>query len=134
MPGLHAALSPSAAKRWCTCTPSARLNQKYTDLFGDKGSEYAAERPPAHAVAELKLRKENNEINDFLFKEQLKQLGDIPPDMDRSTDDYCDVVISELYSARKIDPHAQLFIEQQLEMDRWIPECFGTSDAVIVTE
>ena len=134
MPGLHAALSPSAAKRWCTCTPSARLNQKYTDLFGDKGSEYAEEGTLAHAVAELKLRKENNEINDFLFKEQLKQLGDIPPDMDRSTDDYCDVVISELYSARKIDPHAQLFIEQQLEMDRWIPECFGTSDAVIVTE
>ena len=134
IPSLHAALSPSAAKRWCTCTPSARLNQKYNDIFGDKSSEYAEEGTFAHSLAELKLRKENGEINDFLFKEQLKQLGTIPADMDRATDDYVDVVLSELYSARKVDPNAQLFIEQQLEMDQWIPECFGTSDSVIVSE
>ena len=134
MPGVHAALSPSAAKRWCSCTPSARLNQKYNDLFGDKSSEYAEEGTLAHALSELKLRKENGEINEFLFTEQLKQLGDIPSDMDRSTDDYVDAVLTELYSARKVDPNAQLFIEQQLEMDEWIPECFGTSDAVIVSE
>ena len=54
--------------------------------------------------------------------------------MDRATDDYVDVVLTELYSIRKIDPHAQLFIEQSLEMSEWIPECFGTSDAVIVSE
>ena len=134
MPGLHATLSPSAAKRWCTCTPSARLNQKYCAMFGDKSSEYAEEGTLAHAVAELKLRKENGEINDFLFKEQLKQLGNISADIDRATDDYVDVVLSELYSARKTDPYAQLFIEQQLDMSEWIPECFGTSDAVIVSE
>ena len=134
MPGIHAALSPSAAKRWCTCTPSARLNQKYNDIFGDKSSEYAEEGTKAHALAELKLRKENGEINDFLYGEQLKQLGDIPADMDRAVDDYVDAVLTELYSARKIDPHAQLFIEQQLDMSEWIPECFGTSDVVIVSE
>ena len=85
-------------------------------------------------MAELKLRRENGEINDFLYGEQLKQLGDIPPDMDRATDDYVDAVLTELYSARKADPHAQLFIEQQLDMSEWIPECFGTSDSVIVSE
>lgn len=134
MPTLHATLSPSAASRWVKCPPSARLNQKYRDMFGDKSSEYAEEGTLAHAVAELKLRKENGEINDFLFKEQLKQLGDIPPDMDRATDDYVDAVLTELYSVRKADPHAQLFIEQQLDMSEWIPECFGTSDSVIVSE
>lgn len=54
--------------------------------------------------------------------------------MDRATDDYVDVVLTELYSARKLDPHAQLFIEQTLDMSEWVPECFGTSDAVIVSE
>lgn len=134
MPSLHAALSPSSAKRWCSCTPSARLNQKYTDIFGDKGSEYAEEGTLAHSLAELKLRRENGEINDFLYGEQLKALGDIPPGMDGYTDDYCDAVLTELYAARKVDPYAQLFVEQQLSMDEWIPECFGTSDAVIVSE
>jgi len=103
-------------------------------MFGDSSSEYAEEGTLAHAVSELKLRKENNEINQFLFDEQLKALGNIPSDMDRYTDDYVDCVMSELYSARRTDPHAQLFIEQQLSMDEWVPECYGTSDAVIVSE
>lgn len=134
MPSVHATLPPSAAKRWCMCTPSARLNQKFSDLFGDKGSEYAEEGTLAHSVSELKLRLANGEINQYSFDEQMKVLGDLPPGMDGFTDDYVDTVLSELYSARKVDPHAQLFIEQQLSMDEWIPECFGTSDAVIVTE
>lgn len=134
MSGLHAALSPSAASRWCNCTPSGRLNQKYRDLFGDKSSEYAEEGTLAHSVAELKLRHENGELNDFNFKEQLKALGDIPSEMDRATDDYVDVVLTELFAARKIDPSAQLYIEQRLDMSEWVPECFGTSDAMIVFE
>ena len=54
--------------------------------------------------------------------------------MDRATDDYVDVVLTELYAIRKNDPYAQLFIEQSLDMSEWIPECFGTSDVVIVSE
>lgn len=132
MPGQHAALSPSAAKRWCACPPSARLNQKYAALFGDHGSEYAEEGTMAHSLAELKLRKEKGEINQFNYDAQVKALGDIPPDMDRATDEYVDTVLTEWYAAKKIDPSAQLYIEQRLDMSQWIPECFGTSDSVIV--
>ena len=132
MPGQHAALSPSAAKRWVLCPPSARLNQKYNQMFGDAGSPYAEEGTQAHAVAELKLRLANGEINQFNYNEQVKALGEIPTEMDRATDDYVDVVLTELYAARKIDPAAQLYIEQKLDMSEWIPECFGTSDVVIV--
>jgi len=134
MPGLHAALSPSAAKRWVTCPPSARLNQKYREVFGDQSSEYAEEGTKAHALAELKLRKEIGEINDFLYKAQRSELGDIPADMDRYTDDYCDTVLAEFYQMKRSDPSTQLFIEQKLDMSDWIPECFGTSDAVIVSD
>lgn len=134
MPGIHATLSPSAAKRWCECPPSARLNQKYNDLFGDKSSEYAEEGTRAHTLAELKLRKELGEINDYSFKLQKEQIEEITPEIDRATDDYVDLVLSEFYQMRRIDPSAQLFVEQQLDLSEWIPECFGTSDAVIVSD
>ena len=132
MPSQHAALSPSAAKRWATCPPSARLNQKYNSLFGDKSSPYAEEGTLAHSLAELKLRLENGEINQFNYNEQVKALGEIPTEMDRATDDYVDCVLTELYAARKIDSAAQLYIEQRLDMSDWIPDCFGTSDSVVV--
>ena len=134
MPGIHAALSPSAAKRWVMCPPSARLNQKYKDAFGDQSSEYAAEGTLAHALSELKLRKEIGEINEFSFKVQKEALGEIPAEMDRYTDDYVDVVLTEYYTMKRADPSTQLLIEQRLEMNDWIPECFGTSDAVIVSD
>ena len=134
MPGIHATLSPSAAKRWCECPPSARLNQKYNDLFGDQSSEYAEEGTRAHTLAELKLRKELGEINEYHFKLQVKKIEEITPETDRATDDYVDLVLSEFYQMRRIDPSAQLFVEQQLDLSEWIPECFGTSDAVIVSD
>lgn len=139
MPGAHAALSPSAAKRWCACPPSARLCQKYIEKFGEKSSEYAEEGTMAHALAELKLRKELGKdeeggINDYNYKKQRKALGDIPKDMDRYTDDYVDVVLEKYYGAKRVCPEAKLFIEQRLDMSNWIPGCFGTSDAIVVSD
>ena len=96
MPGLHAILSASSAKRWLACPPSARLEEKLKGIFGGASSPYAREGTQAHAVAELKLRREIGEINDFSYQEQRKLLGDIPREMDIATDDYVDVVISKL--------------------------------------
>lgn len=72
MPGLHAILSASAAKRWLACPPSARLEEKLKGIFGDASSPYAREGTQAHAVAELKLRREINEINDFSYLQATK--------------------------------------------------------------
>ena len=134
MPGVHAALSPSAAKRWCECPPSGRLCQKYRDLFGDKSSEYAEEGTKAHSLAELKLRKELGEINDFNYQQQKQKIDDLTPEIDRFTDDYVDCVLTEYYQMKRLDPSAQLFIEQQLDLTDWVPEGFGTADAVIVSD
>jgi len=139
MPGAHAALSPSAAKRWCACPPSARLNQKYLERFGEKSSEFAEEGTKAHALAELKLRKELGKedpqgINEFNYEQQRKNLADIPKDMDRYTDDYVDAVLSGYYMAKRNCPDSRLYIEQRLDMQRWIPQCFGTSDAIVVSD
>ena len=134
MPGVHALLSPSKAKQWLACSPSARLSAKFSERFGDKPSEYAAEGTKAHALAELKLRLELDEINKFSFEAQKKALGDIPTEMDRYTDNYVDVVLEKYYAAKKVCEGARLFVEQKLDMTRWIPGCFGTADAVVVSD
>ena len=72
-PELHAVLSPSSAIRWAVhCPPSARLGEKFRERFGDAGSPFARRGNKAHALAELKLRKEIGEINDFTFKAMRK--------------------------------------------------------------
>lgn len=134
MPGLHAVLSPSKSKQWLACPPSARLNQKLSERLGDKSSPYAEEGTKAHSLAELKLRRELGEINQFLFDEQVKGLGEIPADMDRSTDEYVDIVMTKFFEAKKTCSDARLFIEQKLDMTQWIPHCFGTADSCIVSD
>lgn len=134
MPGAHAPLSPSSAKRWLTCPPSARLNAKLIDRFGESSSSFAEEGTKAHALSELKLRKETGEINAFRFGELKKALGDIPSEMDMFTDRYADEVLERFYAARQRTPDAQLYVEQRVDMSRWVKDCWGTSDAIIVSD
>ena len=134
MPGKHATLSPSSAKRFLACPPSARLNAKLIDRFGEQSSPFAQEGTQAHALSELKLRHEAGEINDFRFKTQKEALGDIPKDMEMFTDRYVDEVLERYYAAKQKCPDAQLLVEQKLSMGKWVPGCFGTSDAVVVSD
>ena len=134
MPGLHAILSASKAKQWLACPPSARLNAKLSERLGDRATPYAAEGTKAHGLAELKLRRELGEINDFLFKVSVEQLGEIPEEMDRYTNEYVDIVIAKFYEARKVTPDAELLIEQRLDFSDWVPSGFGTGDAVVVSD
>lgn len=134
MPGIHAVLSASKAKQWLACPPSARLNQKLSEKLGDRSSPYAEEGTKAHAVAELKLRKEIGQINDYLFGEELKRLGEIPAEMDRCTNEYVDAVMSRYFEAKKSTPDADLLVEQRLDFSAWVPSGYGTGDAVIVSD
>ena len=134
MPGTHALLSPSKAKQWLACPPSARLSAKFSERFGEQSSEYAAEGTKAHALSELKLRLELGELNKFNFEAQKKALGEIPAEMDRYTDNYVDVVLEHYYAAKKVCPDARLFVEVRLDMSDWIPGCFGTADACVVSD
>jgi len=48
---IHALLGASTSKRWLTCTPSAR----YEERFQETQSTYADEGSAAHALAEALL-------------------------------------------------------------------------------
>lgn len=134
MPTAHALLSASASKRWSCCPPSARLHAKIEQRVGPTTSAYAEEGTLAHSLAELKLRKEIGELNQFSYDEQHKALGSIPPEMEGYTDYYADEVMARYYEACKTCPDAQLMVEVQVDLGPWVKEGFGTSDAVIVSD
>lgn len=155
-PQLHAVLGASSAKRWLTCTPSARLGERLTSRFGSESSSYAQEGTKAHALAEIKVRKafyaadgmttavysrmgeEERDaytgINAFRYDALRAELGDIPSDMEHATDAYCDVVMEKYLSAKDRDPSTRLLLEQRLDYSTWVPSGFGTGDCVIVSD
>lgn len=53
--------------------------------------------------------------------------------MDEATNLYKDYVLEVYNKEKKKSDIADLFIEVQVDLTPWIPEGFGTSDAVIVS-
>lgn len=155
-PSLHAVLGASSAHRWLVCTPSARLSEKFDHRFGRKESVYAQEGTRAHALGELKIRKAIYEvdgmttaklsrmdknlrasyqgINKNRYKALREELGEIPEDVEKATDSYCDVVIEKLLQARSSDPSTVILLEQRLDYSKWVPSGFGTGDCIIVSD
>lgn len=138
-PEKHALLSPSKCERWSSCTPSARLEEKLVERFGDGSSPFARRGTKAHALAEIKLRLGIGEINKFSFDAQKAALVESAKDLnwnelDWLTDVYADTVMTSYYKARNLDPGAQLLIEERYDMSDWVPGCFGTSDATVVCD
>jgi len=114
----HALLSPSASHRWIKCTPSARLTQNYSD----KTSPYALEGTLAHSVAEAKL-------NQRLGRIEYAPVCD-DSEMNESTDDYVAFVMEQLGGLA----NPKVFVEQRVNCSSYIPECYGTCDALIVSD
>lgn len=140
MPSAHAILSASGAKRWMSCPPSARLEERLKGVFGEKSSPFAEEGTKAHSLAELKLLRAKHElgdsdgINEFNYNLRRKALGEIPKEMDDATDYYRDIVIEKYVTAKSECPDAKLFLEQRLDFTNWVPSGFGTGDAVILSD
>lgn len=140
MPGTHALLSASGSARWMNCPPSARIEERYRAIFGEGTSPFAEEGTKAHALAELKLKVElgnidpDQGINEYAYGVEREKLGEISREMDNATDYYKDLIIEKFLTARKTCPDARLFIEQKLDFSEWVPEGFGTGDAVIISD
>lgn len=129
MPSKHAKLPPSSAERWINCPGSVALSAQ---LPPPSSSPYADEGTLAHAVAELKLRRNIGEITPKQYDKELAKLQESEywcGEMDEATDFYADTVIEHLAAAGS---DAELMIEQHFSLDKWVPESFGTSDAVVI--
>lgn len=126
----HARLSPSASHRWINCPGSVHLSEQCPP---QGGSTYTAEGTEAHALAELKLRKFNEEgTSDFFDKQLEKARSEFEyycGEMDEATDFYSDIVTEKVLEG---GPDAELMIEQRFSLDKWVPDSFGSADAVII--
>ena len=125
----HAVLSASAAKRWLSCPPSARLEE----TFEDSTSDFAEEGTYGHSLAELKIRhylaptpKKKREAD--LAK--IRQDKWWTQDLEEAVDRYVDRVKEMISEAGK---DSVVLLEQRLDFSTWVPEGFGTGDCVIIS-
>ena len=130
MPDRHAVLGPSSAHMWLNCPPSVRLG----DGIEDKGSEYAREGTLAHYIGELLLRKrwEDADITADLEDAQANPL--YSGEMGEAMESYAAFVEERMAEAKTRCADPRIFIEQVVEFDEYVPEGFGTSDAIIISD
>lgn len=122
----HAILSPSAASRWMTCTPSARLEQE----FPNTSSSYADEGTLAHAVGECILRQLSGMITSA-EAETIMAVHMNNQYYNKELHDYAEGYAYFVWNQCK-PGKTSLFIETRLDMTEWIEDGFGTADALII--
>ena len=123
-PSKHAILSASSSHRWLNCSPSARLEQEFTD----RETEAAAEGTAAHALCEHKLRR-------ALKQQSRKPISQYDCDeMDSYTDGYVQFVLETIAEARLVCIDPIINIEQRLDFSCYVPDGFGTGDCVIISD
>lgn len=131
MPNAHALLSPSASHRWLNCTAAPRLEAK----MPNKDTDYTKEGTLAHAYCAKGLKgliykktteedKEIDELRGKYFTEEM--LGHV--------ETYVDIVGDKFTIACRKVKDSKLIVEQRLDFSRWIPDSFGTADAIIITD
>lgn len=127
----HALLSPSASHRWLHCTAAPRLEEG----IKDEGSDYAVEGTLAHAYCALKL-KEFLGLPTGGEKEEIAALQEKygTGEMSEYTDTYATIVLEKFNAARAVTPDAQLLVETRLDFSDYVPEAFGTADAIIIAD
>lgn len=133
MPDVHSLLGPSGAKRWMACTPSARLEEQFTE----EESSYAAEGTLAHKLAEQILHYNNGEISKKALTGRMNKLKEDPQysqEMQDYISDYANRVWEVVNEVKASCPDALVLFEQRLDFFEYVPEGFGTGDVVIVAD
>jgi len=133
------------------CAPSARLEA----LEPEKDTVYTREGTIAHGVAEVLLtfyrdrhflpaddvlklaeawRPEARPGKEyFRLQAEASELGlDFSEMVVTVHDNYVVPVYMDYLEAQKADPDAKLLVEQKIDLDVFIPEGFGSADAVII--
>lgn len=126
MPDVHAILSASAAKRWSECTPSARLNM----TAEERASPYALEGTDAHSLCQYLVEKEYG----IPTKDPTENLTYYNQEMQECAEIYLSAVKELVAKAKTHYPDPKVLVEQRVKFDRWVPQGFGTSDALILAD
>ena len=117
----HAKLSASGSARWINCPGSVKAEEG----FPDSTSIFADEGTMAHELAQLAL-----ELGGLAFDWE----GLTLPENNATpvTREMCEYV-QEYVNYVNILP-GECFIEQQVDFSPWVPEGFGTCDAIVIDD
>jgi hypothetical protein len=125
-PKAHATLSASSANRWIHCPPSARLSE----LYEDRGSDFAAEGTDAHALCEYKLLKAlGREAED-----PTENLTWFNEEMSDCAEGYAAYVMEQVEKAKQTCADPVVLVEQRVDFSRWVESGFGTADCIIIAD
>lgn len=132
----HAILSPSSAKRWINCTPSALL----AEAAGSKSSVYAEEGTLAHEIAEYALTRYMEGEYDPIIDEALPIKDEhlknplFSIDLANYIREYCEFVIGEGYEMQKADGENKMFLERKVDITDYAPDSFGSVDVTLESD
>lgn len=124
-PVKHALLGASSAARWIACTPSAQA----TANLPDEESKYAAEGTRAHEVCEAALRHNLAEWEQGRPVDLLLERTGATPEMIKAANQYVSF-LHDLWVGFPCRPG--VFIEQEVDVSRWVPQGFGTCDCLMI--
>lgn len=125
----HALLSASSSHRWLECPPSVHLTADIADTAG----EAAAEGTLAHSIVEERLDS-IIEKNIWPKKASAKIRLDerYRPVMEEHADTMVSYVMDIYDRLHESCPDTLLMSEQRLNFSRWVPDGFGTGDALVI--
>ena len=120
----HALLSASSAHRWLACPPSAVAAEAYAN----EGTDFTREGTLAHEVAEAvaggRIKPGNIETAEASWV-----TTEVTQEMVECAEGYADY-IQELTKSED----AIVLLEQRVDFSPWVPNGFGTCDAVVIQD
>ncbi|MBF0778153.1 DUF2800 domain-containing protein [Streptococcus cuniculi] len=126
----HALLSASSAHRWLYCPMLPRLEAEYPS----RDTVYTQEGTAAHELSEIKLMYKSGKIKKREFNKRLKEFKESTDyyneEMEEMTELYTDIVMEHFNSYDS----AEIELEKRVDFSEWVPNGFGTSDAVILSD
>lgn len=123
----HALLSASSAHRWLECPPSVQLTADLPDTAG----EAAAEGTLAHRIVEERL-------DSIIEKGVWPKKSSAKLRMDERyrpvMEEHADTMVGYVMDLFDQYSDAVLMSEQRLDFSRWVPDGFGTGDALVIAD
>ena len=123
----HARLSASSSHRWLECPPGVMLTADLPDTAG----EAAAEGTLAHSIVEERI---DSIIEKGIWPKKASAKLRMDERYRPVMEEHADTMVSYVMDIFDSLDDAILMSEQRLDFSRWVPDGFGTGDALVIAD